>query len=271
MFLIRHECYKVFRNLLIMKLLRIILIVGISIFTTITNAQTYAKIQLLDGSVESGMVILIANNYLQLKTKSGIMNIERDSIRFQISNPSSTNTKRIKAPRISLVPIKKRFINEIDAGLTFGMPFALRIGYTKWFRANDHWHFGLGTSMQFYRYTMLNGNINARWLLGQDRFVKPFFEAGFGLSYLAYVNGLNFRSQTGFSQFPFGYESDINTVKQLTIGPGLFLDTGLGVAFTTRLIYNATWYNQIEYPAPTYYIEGQYFFSSASLLFSFIF
>ncbi len=270
MFLIRHECYKVFRNSLVMKPLRIILIIGISILTTITNAQTYAKIHLLDGSVESGRLTLIANNYLQLKTNSGVVNIERDSIRFQISNPIR-KAKRTKAPQVSLVAIKKRFINEIDAGLTFGMPFALRIGYTKWFRANNHWHFGLGTSMQFYRYTMLNGNINARRFLGQDRFVKPFFEAGFGLSYLAYVNGLNFRFQTGFSQFPLGYESDINTVKQLTIGPGLSMDTGLGVAFTTRFIYNATWYNQIEYPTPTYYIEGQYFFSSASLLLSFIF
>ena len=235
------------------------------------SAQSYAKIHLLNGSILSGKVIVVSDEYVLLKKNSEMVTIPRDSIQFQISNYNAETKRRGKSPRITLMPIEKRLLNEVDAGLTFGMPFALRIGFIKWLRVNDYLHLGLGTSMQFYRYTMFNGNLNARWFLGQDKFIKPFLEAGFGLSYLAYVNGLNFRSQTGFSEFPFGYKSSFNTVKQFTFGPGLYMDTGLGVAFTTRLIYNATWYNQIEYPTPTYYIRGEYFFSSASMLFGFIF
>ena len=253
-----------------MNWLRIILVLVFFLFSCGVFAQTNSQIFLINEEKISGEVLLVTDEYILLKQDTSLRSIQRDSIQFQISS-SRLSRKRTKSPRMILTPIDKRFPNEVDAGLTFGMPFALRIGYTKWGRIGEHWLIGIGTSMQFYRYTMYNGSINLRWLIGQDRFIKPFLESGFGMSYVAYVNGLNFRPTTGASLFPPNYKSEFGSVKQFTVGPGLWMDTGLGVVFTSRLLYNATWYTQTEYPTTTYYIRGEYIFSSASLQLGFIF
>lgn len=234
------------------------------------HAQIKSEIHMYDGHVKTGDLILIGEDYILFKESGNLVSISRDSIKYYV-NPITRDAKKSRTPRISLSPISKRFTSEVDAGITVAMPFALRMGYTRWANVGRHWQLGLGTSMQFYRYTMFSGHTSIRYNIGQSKFYKPFFEGGFGLSYLSYVNGLNFRSTTQVSQFPFGYRADFKPIKQVLFGPGVYLDTGLGVAFTSKLLYNATWYKLNENPSPSFEIRGEYFFSSASLLFGFIF
>jgi hypothetical protein len=241
------------------------------VLTESTNAQQ-ATIHLNSGEIVHGELLAIGSALISLNTEDGYRVVRRSDIRYQlISAPKNLRKSKQDRPKMTLEPLSKKFITEMGAGLTFGNPFALSFRITEWRNYGNRFQVGLGASWQFYRYSMFTLNGNARLLFGKSKYVKPFLETGFDLSYYQYVNGLNFRRELGSSFVPAGYEAEFSPIKQVRFGPGLYIDTGLGVGFLGKLVFNATWYELRENPNSTFLIEGQYFFGSATLSGSFIF
>ena len=119
------------------------------IWSFCSTAQTYSRVTMNNGQMHVGRVIHIGENYVLLDKNGGNVTLLRDSIRYHESYQVGFRNRHSNKPKITLKPIDKRFLNEVETGLTFALPFALRIGYTKWFSASHHWHFGLGATWQF--------------------------------------------------------------------------------------------------------------------------
>lgn len=231
--------------------------------------KVISQVYLKNGEVASGRMIAIGDAYVLLEATDGLETISRDDI-WYISNESTTSLSMVEN-RFTLKPISKRYCTEIDAGLTFINPFALRTGIIQWRNFGSKWQLGLGTSLQFYRFTMVNVNANTRRFLGSNQFIRPFWETGFGLSIYEYVSNVNFRSSFGFLDRPNQYVSDFSPVKQAQTGLGIWMDTGVGVAFAGKMLYNLTWYNLTEHIGINYALKGEYLVSSVTLQASFIF
>jgi hypothetical protein len=254
------------------RFLCFMLTIGLCFVMTESLHAQQASIHVQSGEIVHGQILAIGSSHISVDTENGFRLVRREDVRYQlITVPKNSIKLKRDRPKMALQPMNKKFMTELGAGLTFGNPFALSFRMTGWRNFGNRFQLGVGTSWQFYRYSMLTVNGNARLLFGQNDYVKPFIESGFDISYFQYVNGLNFRNQIGFSEIPFEYEAEFSPIKQVRLGPGLFIDTGLGVGFLGKLVFNATWYELRENPNSTFLIEGQYFFGSATLSGSFIF
>ena len=247
------------------SLLCIVLLVSSSLL----GQSTSSHFVLRSGETMEGRMLVIGNEMVLLETSSGLKTLNKADI--QLVLPVHGHKEIATETKLELKPITKSVSTELDVGLTFVNPFALRTGVTIWRNLGSKWQVGVGSSLQFYRFTMINGNINARRFLGHNRFIRPFWETGFGMSLYEYVSNVNFRSSFGILNRPNFYVSDFSPVKQAQTGLGVMIDTGLGFAFAAKCLYNLTWYELTEHISTNYTLRGDYLISSMTLQASFIF
>ncbi|MEZ4720531.1 MAG: hypothetical protein R2813_01480 [Flavobacteriales bacterium] len=240
------------------------------------HAQWEYKVYLKNGESYVGEIMAISDSYLLVKSYPNVVSIERSKVLYVLSSekeiikPSSPKAHP-KAPKekamITALPLTKKWLGEAEMGLTFANPFAIRMGYKEWCRLNDRWQLGLGTSLQFFRYSMMNLNASGRMFMGKKLYFKSFLEGEFGLSYFEHITQIGLNMSEFFQPYPF----DFSLVKQGSLGAGLWLDTSMGVALTTKLSISTTWYTLEENFNSSYSVKGDYFFGTALWTVSFVF
>lgn len=233
------------------------------------TAMRTAKIYLNNGEYYEGQVVAISSDQILLKSGVNIISIDRDKVLYvfedkrlaPVRTPSVQSTN--ENAKIPYKPLNKKYYAEIDAGITFGNPFAISFGFMEWRALNDNWQVGLGTSMKFFRYSMMtfDGGVR-RYFPGKKR-RKAFVDAVAGISYYEGMTQAN----GGWWWYPY----DFSPVKQVEVGGGYQFDTGMGIAFISKLAFSGTWYSLTENYTPEYRVEGQYFISTATISGSIVF
>jgi hypothetical protein len=251
-------------------LIAILLLVPFLSFSQEKKVEIISKIYLKNGEEYVGKVVAISDAFILMQSEPNIVSIKREDVLYFFSEPMElthvdANQPELSEPRIQAMPMSKNWMSEIETGITFISPFFFRMGYKEWYRLNSKWHAGLGTSLQFFRYSMLNANVSIRKIGSKNTFVKSFLEAEYGVSY--YENITNVNGQGFDINYPFHF----SPVHQGSFGYGLWMDTSLGVVITTKLTYSATGFNLEERYNANYLSTTKYFISTMAFSTSFIF
>jgi len=205
---------------------------------------------MVNGSYYEGRIVAITADQVLLRQQSNIQSLNRDEIRYVFSDrPQAPAQDKSQGMMSGLEPLDKKYLVELEGGLTMFNPFALKMAYTEWLRLNDRWSVGVGTSFQFFRYSMLNVSGHVRRYSKGTRFVKTFAEAEAAISF--------YESVTNIQNTYFDYR--FHPVKQVGGYVGLWLDTGYKLAFTLKAGVSGTWYKLMEQYTPDYKVEGIYY------------
>lgn len=231
-----------------------------------------SKVYLTNGEYYEGQIVAIsADNILLRSGGVNIISIDRSKVLYvfktkSINTPAMTMTGPSDAPE--RIPYKylgahgRKYFSEIEGALTFASPFAVKFGFMEWRNFNEHWSVGLGTSMQFFRFSMmmLDGSVR-RYFTGTER-RKAFVDARGGVSYYVGMTQMN-----GWFWYPYQF----SPVTQVGAGAGFLFDTGMGLGFTTRMGFSGLWYTLTENYTPDYKVEGDYFIGSVTISGSIVF
>lgn len=216
---------------------------------TALSQENSARIHMMNGEYYEGQIVAITSERVLVRQGTNIRSLDRDNIRYVFSDRARpVVASQSPVPVGGLEPLNKKFMSELEGALTIPSPFALKMAYTEWYRFNDKWSFGLGTSFQFFRYSMLNLSGHAR-RYSQGKFFKVFAEGEAAISIYESVTSI----QASYFDFDFG------PVKQLGCYGGFWLDTGYQLAFAIKMGASFTWYRLTEFYTPDFKVEGQYF------------
>ena len=240
------------------------------------NSSRLWEVSLNSGERYKGVLIAISGDKVLMEMDGDIRGFDRNEIRWlreqPFFSPRPTSQKELPNERFEpRVRVNKVLENEIESALAFGSPFAIKVGYNKWYTKPMPWSLGVGMNVQAYRFTQIQITGMVRRYVPLNDFNDAFLEAGAGISLYQAVNGVNFREWQGWSFIPEEYSAEFFPVKQVTIGPGYRWETGMGIAFATKLQLQLNWYRLNERPNETTFIQGQYFIGTAGLSGSFIF
>lgn len=225
-------------------------------------AQQPVRAYLFDGREFDGVFFALTDSQLILTDGTGLYGVHRSKVKRIAPTPKlEVAAPRVVAPSLTppkpslpYKPFARRNFSEFDVGLTYKSPFTMHAGYTVWHAFDRNWQAGVGTSLNIFRFAMLSANFKGRYIVNKGTVVKPFAEGGLGLSYFEH----QFLPNWGI---PFDYE--FTRVKNASLGGGLLIDTGMGIAFTAKAMFSYTWFSLIQYPSPTYTIEADYYIGTA--------
>lgn len=217
---------------------------------TATCQENVARIHMMNGEYYEGHIVAITSERVLVRQGPNIRSLDRDNIRYVFSDPPRPATVvQSPAPSGVLKPLDKKFMSELEGALTIPSPYALKIAYTEWYQLDDKWSLGLGTSFQFFRYSMLNLSGHVRRYSHSGGFFKVFAEGEAAISIYESVTSI----QASYFDFEFG------PVKQLGCYGGFWLDTGYELAFAIKIGASFTWYRLTEFYTPDFKVEGHYF------------
>ena len=261
--------HEMFRLLVHYRRLFLSLVTAFS-FVCGALAQTTVNVYLNSNELFRGELLSMGSDYIMLRQENGVMRLNRDEIKY-LNTSKTVRFFEEKDLRISLRPIDKPWTMEVQSGLTVISPLSLRADLHLWRSVSPRVALGFGPTLHFYRFSSMNATGRFRYATRPEKFIRPFFEAGGSISFYESVTGMNFVGSFWGTSIPPGYQASFSRIKQIEFGPGLYMDTGLGVAFTGKLLFNATWFNLVETPRTNFVIEGDYSVYTISVLSGFIF
>jgi len=204
------------------KFLLLIITINALSISVLMAQKTTASVYMLNGEVYRGEIIALASDVLLIKYDEQIFSLDRKNVRY-VFGPTKASKSSSNNKAFTFKPFDKKWATELTAGLTWFTPFNLSMGFTEWYKVGERWSVGAGVSLDFFEYAMVKYNLHVRRYRPHNDYLRGYIDAQAGMS-------------AGASSFIQDNEIvddiELSPVFQSSVGAGIFIDTGIGLAFT---------------------------------------
>lgn len=205
-----------------LRSLFLIIIINVISIGSLFAQKTSASVYMLNGEVYRGEIVALGSEYLLIKYDDQIFSLDRKNVHY-VFGPQKTLKSLNQNDLYTFKPFDKKWATELTAGLTLFTPFSLSMAFTEWYKITDRWSIGAGVSLDFYEYAMVKYNLHVRRYRPHNDYLRGYIDAQAGMS----AGGSSFiQTNTSID------EVEVSPVFQSSLGAGIFIDTGIGLAFT---------------------------------------